>query len=649
MAWRSWTKRWQGGQDLFALLMLSAGYYSLIYGFELITLSMPLKVFWLKMENLAIVTMPVFWLLFAFRYTQNARWVSRKYIPLFFIIPLISLIFIFSPSDKFYYLSLNPFSSAGGPLLVTTGFWYWVQIAQSYLLLLMGALVILRTAFRYPGIYRGQSLILLAGVLIPWAANVYYLFGRMILPQFYLPLDLTTFAFIATGVIYSFGIFRWNFLDLAPIAREIVFENIPEMVLVLDEANRVVDVNNVGQKWLGMEHEKITGLHIRALFKDLPELFEKYGNIQQINEEVKIDGASPRDLELVITSLIDPRGQLAGRVVVARDITSRNQAAALINQRNELIHLQSSALNVAVNAVVITDLSGSCIWVNRAFTEITGYSFEEARGKKLSFLKSGVQDDRYYKHMWETITSGNTWQGEIVNKHKSGHVYMEEMTIAPVYNEKQEMTNYIAVKQDITNRKRMERDLQEGNRRMKSQMDEIISLQDKLREQAIRDPLTGLYNRRVLEETLEREVAHANRDGKGLCIAMIDVDNFKGLNDRHGHTAGDKVLKSLGKILEINTRRGDIACRYGGDEFAVLMPNSSLEGARKRAQQWRKEFQLLNQSFNGQEVELTISVGIAHYPQHGSDGITVLEAADKTLYKSKEKGRNQVTLFDENM
>jgi diguanylate cyclase (GGDEF)-like protein/PAS domain S-box-containing protein len=647
LSWRGWSKHWQAGQDFFAMFMLAAGYYALTYGFELLALSLPIKIFWLKMESLGIVTIPIFWFLFAFRYTQNARWFSMKNISLFFIVPLISLIFIFSPLDKFYYVSLQPFSNTGGPLLITSGVWYWIQIAQNYILLLLGALVILRTAFHYPGVYRSQSLVLLIGILIPWAANGYYLFGGFIFPKYYLPLDITALAFIATGAIYSFGVFRLNFLDIAPIAREIVFENIPEMVLVLDESNRVVDVNKVGQQWLGMKYEKITGHHIRVLFKGLPDLLEKYGDARQVNEEVRINSASPRDLELMITPLTDSQGQLVGRVVVAHNITSRNQAATLINQHNELIHLQSSALNVAVNAVVITDLNGRCIWTNRAFSEMTGYASEEALGKNLSFLKSGVQSDNYYKNLWETITSGNTWQGEIVNRHKFGHLYMEEMTIAPVYNDKGFLTNYIAVKQDITARKRMELDLQEANQRMKLQMEEIISLQDKLREQAIRDPLTELYNRRILEETLEREVSHARRDEKGFCVAMIDIDNFKGLNDRYGHIAGDMILKSLGKILENNTRRGDIACRYGGEEFAVLMPNATPEGARKRAHQWCRAFQMLHQSFNGQEVQVTLSVGIAHYPEHGPDGMMVLESADKALYKSKKSGKNQVTIFVE--
>ncbi len=645
LALRSWRRRAQGGQGYFALLMLAAGCYSLLFGFEILLQSNLLKIFFLKLENIGIVAIAPFWFLFAFEYTQNARWFQKKYIPLFFIIPCISLLILASPFDHLYYASMDAHSV--GPVVVSGGIWYWVQTAYNYFLLLLGAFVILRAIFRYPGIYRSQSLVLLSGLLIPLFANGYYLFGNELFPQSYIPLDGTPIAFIFTGILYGFGIFQLKFLDLAPIAREIVFESIPEMVLVLDSSDRIVDINQVGVDWLGTYQKKVMGHSVEDVLPGLMTVLAKYGAMKNINEEIKITGASPRDLELNITPLTDREGQFAGRVVLAHDVTSRNRTIELINQRDDLIRLQSTALDAAANAVVISDLDGRCIWANRAFSNISGYSFEEALGRNLSFLKSGIQDQDFYKELWETIVSGKTWHGEIVNKHKLGNLFVEEMTISPVYNDKGVMTNYIAVKQDITIRKRMELDLQAANELMKTQMQEIVSLQDKLREQAIRDPLTDLYNRRILQEAIEREIAQSQRNQKEFCVVMIDVDNFKQLNDRYGHTAGDMVLKSLARILENNTRGGDISCRYGGEEFAILLPNCTIEGARKRALQWRRAFQVLHKSFNGQDLQATLSMGIAVHPGHGEDAESIIDAADKALYTSKGKGKNQVTVFEE--
>jgi diguanylate cyclase (GGDEF)-like protein len=117
-------------------------------------------------------------------------------------------------------------------------------------------------------------------------------------------------------------------------------------------------------------------------------------------------------------------------------------------------------------------------------------------------------------------------------------------------------------------------------------------------------------------------------------------------NDRYGHKAGDMILRSMGEILLANTRKGDVACRYGGEELVVVMPGAQVEDARKRAQQWRKAFQLLQNSFNGQEVRTTISIGVAAFPAHGMDGEAVVHAADKALYASKARGKNRVTVFD---
>ncbi len=333
--------------------------------------------------------------------------------------------------------------------------------------------------------------------------------------------------------------------------------------------------------------------------------------------------------------------------IILWEVIGRYNATKALLIAQKQLDLQSAALNAAANAIVITDREGKCIWVNPAFTLVSGYSSEEMIGQKLSKLKSGVQDETFYRELWQTILGGEVWHGEIVNKNKSGQLYIEEMTIAPVRNDHNEITHFIAIKQDISKRKQIEVNLQDANHRLKFQMNEIQKLKEELQVQVIRDSLTGLYNRRFLEESLDREIAHARRDGKSMCIAMIDVDNFKSFNDRYGHKAGDMILKSLGDILQANTRKSDVSCRYGGEEFVVVMPNATTDGARRRAQQWRKAFQLLQNSFNGQELQATISVGLASFPEHGKDGENVLNAADKALYESKRRGKNRVTVYQE--
>jgi diguanylate cyclase (GGDEF)-like protein len=165
-------------------------------------------------------------------------------------------------------------------------------------------------------------------------------------------------------------------------------------------------------------------------------------------------------------------------------------------------------------------------------------------------------------------------------------------------------------------------------------------LQD-LREQTIRDPLTSLYNRRFLQDYLERELIRAKRERAPLALIMIDLDRFKQINDRAGHQAGDQVLVEVGALLKRHVRGSDIACRYGGEEFAVVLPKTTLESARRRSAEIcsaiRREAELLR--------GVTASLGVALCPAHATDAEDLLRAADHALYKAKGGGRNQVRIF----
>jgi diguanylate cyclase (GGDEF)-like protein/PAS domain S-box-containing protein len=169
-----------------------------------------------------------------------------------------------------------------------------------------------------------------------------------------------------------------------------------------------------------------------------------------------------------------------------------------------------------------------------------------------------------------------------------------------------------------------------------------LNLRETLRSQSIRDPLTGLFNRRYLEETLDREIRRAERAQRSFGIMMIDADHFKQLNDLHGHQAGDAVLQTLGKTMLAIIRGGDVACRFGGEEFVLMLPEASLEATRRRAEELRERVSQLNVPFRGQLVgRVTLSVGVAAYPEHGLTREALMRAADQALYEAKQAGRNR--------
>ena len=182
------------------------------------------------------------------------------------------------------------------------------------------------------------------------------------------------------------------------------------------------------------------------------------------------------------------------------------------------------------------------------------------------------------------------------------------------------------------------------NETLSSNLAEISELHLRLQEQVIRDPLTGLYNRRYLDETLERELARARRDGYPITLAMIDLDHFKRVNDTYGHKAGDEVLRDLGALLQAQAREGDIPCRFGGEEFVLVFPRMTLDVARQRAEQWREAFAGRSTRHGELEIVATMSVGLASYPEHGATAEALVESADQALYRAKAAGRNRVEI-----
>ena len=176
----------------------------------------------------------------------------------------------------------------------------------------------------------------------------------------------------------------------------------------------------------------------------------------------------------------------------------------------------------------------------------------------------------------------------------------------------------------------------------------LVQSEARLREQSIRDHLTTLFNRRYLDETLEREVQRAARKEHPLGIIMLDIDHFKHINDTMGHAAGDQLLWELGRLLRKQVRLADIACRYGGEEFVLILPEASLDMTKERAEQLREKVKQLHLEYENQNLgNLTISLGVAVFPNHGSTGEEILKSADAALYRAKHTGRDRMVVANE--
>lgn len=220
-----------------------------------------------------------------------------------------------------------------------------------------------------------------------------------------------------------------------------------------------------------------------------------------------------------------------------------------------------------------------------------------------------------------------------------------EIVVTPLYNRSNILEGRVILARDMTERKLLENQLKSVNQSLQNQLNENERLRIQLQEQAIRDPLTGVYNRRFFSEALDREAAQAKRENTPFSIIIMDVDHFKQFNDTYGHKCGDMVLQHLARFLSDNTRSGDIVCRYGGEEFVILMPDAATDSAYERANFFRTQFEQLRIEYEGKTLKSTFSAGVASFPAHATSGEGLLSLADQALYRSKAQGRNRVTIY----
>ncbi|MDD2899332.1 MAG: EAL domain-containing protein [Desulfuromonadaceae bacterium] len=296
----------------------------------------------------------------------------------------------------------------------------------------------------------------------------------------------------------------------------------------------------------------------------------------------------------------------------------------LVKQRTAELRTLSTAVEQSANSVVITDVSGVIEYINPKFTEVSGYSREELIGQKPRILRSGTQPDSYYAKLWETILSGNEWQGEFCNIAKDGRPFWELCSIAPIKDETGAITNFVAIKEDISGRKQYE---------------------EQLYFQANYDTLTGLPNRHFFQKHLDLQLELSNLENKFLILMVLDIDNLKYVNDTFGHDFGDNLIGEIARRLETIYGKNGFVSRFVGDEFVIIPPLSTdADDAYLGAEQIRSA---MNDVFviNGTEIVATASIGVALYPEDGECVESLLKNGEAAMYQAKKEGKNSICFY----
>lgn len=289
------------------------------------------------------------------------------------------------------------------------------------------------------------------------------------------------------------------------------------------------------------------------------------------------------------------------------------------HNRNLTSKLMGKVFENANEGVIITAPDTTIISVNKAFTNVTGYSAQEVIGRKPDMLQSGRQDAAFYQKMWEDLDNYGQWHGEIWNRNKRGEVYLEWLSIAAVKDDEGNLSHFVGIFSDITSEKENE---------------------ERLEHLAHYDQLTGLPNRILFNDRLKQALALARRARNQVAVMFLDLDGFKAINDSLGHAAGDGLLAQVAQRLSQCLRESDTVARFGGDEFTVVLPEIDSEEsvakiARKITEEVARPYNL-----DGIEASVTTSLGISLYPTDGQQPHTLVQKADNAMYHAKRHGKN---------
>jgi diguanylate cyclase (GGDEF)-like protein/PAS domain S-box-containing protein len=378
------------------------------------------------------------------------------------------------------------------------------------------------------------------------------------------------------------------------------------------------DYSSVGKDVIGHCHYEIT--------PDIPECWKEAHRRGLAGETLRSEEDSYRRADGVVRWIrweVIPwrtaEGAVGGIILFAEDITRHKENA-------ERLRLAASVFTNAREGILITDPKGNILEVNDMFTRLTGYSREEVIGRNPRLMKSGLQDNDFYTSMWAVLVEEGQWSGELWNRKKSGDIFAQTTTINAIRDADGNVVQYVALFSDVTELKEHQR-----------QLEHVTHY----------DMLTSLPNRALFADRLRQAMTLPHQQNQLLAVAYLDLDNFKNLNDRYGHAAGDRLLTALAFNMKCALRKGDTLARLGGDEFVAVLLGLNDAAAIDPVLTQLLEAVSEPVQVGESSLQLTASIGVTFYPQKEDvDADSLLRQADQAMYQAKLTGGNRYHIYD---
>ncbi|SMP87316.1 PAS domain S-box-containing protein/diguanylate cyclase (GGDEF) domain-containing protein [Epsilonproteobacteria bacterium SCGC AD-311-C15] len=409
-----------------------------------------------------------------------------------------------------------------------------------------------------------------------------------------------------------------------------LFYNASDAIILTDHhTGKIISINSKAQKLLDLDDKNLEQYSSDTIFEAFKSKDDYVNHIDSLDKfgidsyEATRTLFNNEKLYLKIYCTLIEIGEETYHQSIVHDLTEHKILELQLRQT-------SKVFEHTTEGILITDLKGSIISVNDAFSKMTGYKSAEVIGKNPSILQSGRHDKSFYDKIWNDIKNQGVWKGEIWNKKKNGTIYPEWLAISPIYDDNEKVIQYVAIFSDFS---------------------EIKKNQNKLEELANYDPLTRLPNRLLLHEQMKQMVKLSKRNKNQFAVLFIDLDRFKQINDTHGHGTGDEVLKMTARRIQSVLRETDIVARLGGDEFVVVITDiQNIENAHMISQNILDKLQEKFTVYDSEHY-ISCSIGVSIYPNDTvNDDIDILlKNADIAMYESKTAGKNSYHMFSSRM